>query len=72
MIVDLKDFTLGKRLKLLRDKNDWTQQEAADICGICLKSYSNWEKERNKPSKRSREILAKVFNVKEEKLFGGC
>ena len=60
----------GKKLIELREKNEFTQNEVADIIGIARNTLSNYEK-----GKRSLDIitlrkLCKLYNVSSDYLLG--
>ncbi|MDF2537749.1 MAG: transcriptional regulator, family [Herbinix sp.] len=58
------------RLKQLRQKNNLTQSELADILGLKPTAISNYESERNEPSFDKLIALSKYFDVSCDYLLG--
>lgn len=56
-------MTLGERIRELRKKRDWTQQELADRLDMSLVNYGRMERNQLKPSLERLEKIAKVFGV---------
>lgn len=52
-----------KRLKNLREDNDWTQQHIADLLLICRSTYSAYENGVNAMSPETLSKLADIFDT---------
>ena len=61
---------LGKRLRELRKKNGWTQEELAQVSGVDYKYIQRLEgKTPSSPTLNILEKLAKAFNADVSKLL---
>lgn len=70
--MDMKNQeTLGQRLKRIRNCNDFTQQQVADILNIDRSTYSYYETGKTEPNHETTIKLAKIFNVSIEELLTG-
>ena len=52
-----------EKLKKLRKKKGFTQQEVADICGVRQAVYAKWENAKMKPIYENLSMLACIFDV---------
>lgn len=52
-----------EKLKMLRKKEGFTQQEVADFFGINQAVYQKWESGNRKPSYENLSLLACIFDV---------
>jgi transcriptional regulator with XRE-family HTH domain len=59
----------NEKLKQLREKEKWSQYEAAEKCGTTQKTYWMWETGQSYPQKNNRRYIAKAFRVTEKYLF---
>lgn len=50
---------ISELLKLWRDKQGLTQEQAARRLGVCVKTVHNWEKGETTPKEYIREIIEK-------------
>jgi transcriptional regulator with XRE-family HTH domain len=67
----MEDFMkFNVRLKQIRQKNNLTQSELADILGLKPTAISNYESERNEPSFDKLIALSKYFDVSCDYLLG--
>ena len=57
------------RVKELRDKRGWTQQELADAVGVSRQSINSIERERYVPSLPLALTFARIFRVSTEQIF---
>ena len=57
------------RVKELRDKRGWTQQELADAVGVSRQSINSIERERYIPSLPLALTFARVFRCSTEQIF---
>lgn len=57
-------------LKILRKKQNLTQQQVADAIGIGMQAYAYYEKEERDPSPDTLCKLADFFNVSLDELLG--
>ncbi len=60
---------LGKRIKLLREKNHYTQEKLAERTGISLDYLGKIEVSINKPGLKTLLKLSKALNITMEELF---
>ncbi|MDM0744620.1 helix-turn-helix transcriptional regulator [Clostridium perfringens] len=63
-------YTLGKRIKYLRIKNNYTQKELAEFLNIALTTLSQYENDKRKPNDDLKIQLALLFNVSLDYLMG--
>ncbi len=61
---------IGERIKLLRKKNDMTQEKLADYLGVTYQSVSKWECGINTPDISFIGPLTKLLNVSADELLG--
>ncbi len=54
---------LSDRLRFLRMKNRYTQQEMANILGISLNGYQKYERAERSPSLETLVKIADIFSV---------
>lgn len=59
-----------EKLKMLRKKEGFTQQEVADFFGIQQAVYQKWESGNRKPSYENLSMLACIFDVSIDFLLG--
>ena len=57
------------RVKELRDKRGWTQQELADAVGVSRQSINSIERERYVPSLPLALTFARIFRCSTEQIF---
>lgn len=63
--------TLGKRIRILRERKNWTQTELSQELG--MKTYttvSKWESDENFPKGKDLKKLAELFGVSSDYLLG--
>jgi transcriptional regulator with XRE-family HTH domain len=56
-------MTLGQRIARLRRERGWTQDQLSEKVGVHSRHISRWETDRNRPSARTLERLAEIFEV---------
>ena len=61
---------IGQRIKLLRKKNDLTQEALADLLGVTYKSVSKWECGLTSPDLALIVPLAKILGITTDELLG--
>ncbi|MBD8006520.1 helix-turn-helix domain-containing protein [Bacillus norwichensis] len=61
---------LGNRIKLLREKNDYSQKTVADAIGISNVQLSRYESGDRKPDPETISLLADFLNVTTDYLLG--
>jgi putative transcriptional regulator len=61
--------SVRNRVKELRDKRGWTQQELADAVGVSRQSINSIERERYVPSLPLALTFARVFKCATEQIF---
>ena len=64
------DYKMYKRLKDLREDNDLTQQEIADILNISQRGYSHYETGNNDIPTEILIKLAKYYNTSIDYILG--
>ena len=64
-------MSIGGRIKMLRQAERLTQEEAAVSLGIKRSSYANWEIDRNEPGADELKRIAKRFGVSVDYLLSG-
>ncbi len=52
---------LRERIRELRRKKDWTQEDLAREIGVSLSTVQRWEKQEAKPIRLARRELARLF-----------
>ncbi len=60
---------LARSLRAERDRRGWTQEEAADACGIHCRHYQKLEKGSVNATLRTLERLCDAFGVDVRALF---
>jgi ribosome-binding protein aMBF1 (putative translation factor) len=63
---EAEDYIFMNPVKRERLEKGWTQKELAERIGVKQASVAQWEREGAVYRKRTREKLAKVFNIGEE------
>ena len=59
---------LSEKIKRLRIKNNYKQEELAEVCNVTRSAVSNWETGRRIPDWDNIVTIAKLFNVTVEDL----
>ena len=57
----VKHRAFAKTLVAWRERNDYTQQEAADYLGVSKRSLENWEQERAMPQGFGLNAMLKLI-----------
>ena len=52
---------LKEKVKELREKRGWAQEDLAREIGVSLSTVQRWEKQGAKPSRLARKELARLF-----------
>ena len=52
---------LGEKVKELRIKKGWAQEDLARTVGVSLSTVQRWEKQGARPTRLARRELAKLF-----------
>ena len=52
---------LNEKVKELRKKNGWTQEDLAREIGVTLSTVQRWEKQGGKPTRLPRRELRRLF-----------
>lgn len=63
-------MTLGEKIKILRKKNDLTQEKLADYLGVAYQTVSKWECGVSNPDLSLIVPLTKLLHVSADELFG--
>ena len=53
---------LREKIKALRAKNGWTQEDLAQEMGVSLSTIQRWEKQRARPTRLARREIKKFFD----------
>lgn len=65
---------VGRKIKYLRAKKGWTQEQLARILGVSLNTVQRWELGKTQPSPLARgkleDVLRDVLESNQLKLFG--
>lgn len=59
----------GQRLRLLRRRQDYTQEQLAEAAGVSTDQISNIERGKNAPSFTTLEKIAEALNLPVQELF---
>lgn len=60
---------LGKKIRLLRKKNDMSQRELAGVLSVTPQTISKWENGKSNPDIDSLVDIAKYFEITMDELF---
>lgn len=60
----------GKRLRMVRLYNKYTQQNMADLLHMTLGAYQKYEQGNTKPPLETLVLLADIFNISVDYLLG--
>ncbi len=52
---------LSEKVKELRTKNGWAQEDLAREMGVSLSTVQRWERQGAKPTRLARRELARLF-----------
>ena len=63
----MKHKKFAQTLKVWREQNDYTQQEAADQLGVSRRSLENWEQERAMPQGFGLSAMLQVIRKPKKK-----
>jgi len=61
-----EENSFENKLRELRARKHWTQEDAAQHLGVSLHTYSNWETGKHIPSSKRRTQIAELFRLKQE------
>ena len=64
------ELTLGNQIKELRKQKNMTQEQLAEALGLTAQSVSKWETGLGYPDMTLIPILANIFGVSLDTLFG--
>lgn len=53
----------GKKLQKLRKKNNYSQEELAELIGVVRQTLSKWELGETSPDLKQATILSKTLNI---------
>ncbi|MEA4833081.1 hypothetical protein SDC9_102378 [bioreactor metagenome] len=67
---DEMTIKIGEKLKLLRKKNDITQDKLAEYLGVTAQAISRWESENCYPDIEILPSIASFFNITIDELLG--
>lgn len=61
---------LSTRMRELREKNGYSQQDIADMLGVVAQQYYRWESGKNEPKSAIVTRLAHIYGVSTDYLYG--
>ncbi|MDY6911447.1 MAG: helix-turn-helix transcriptional regulator [Chloroflexota bacterium] len=53
---------LEEKVRMLRKKMGWTQEDMAQEIGVSLSTIQRWERQGGKPTRLARHELGKLFS----------
>ncbi|MCM1297356.1 MAG: helix-turn-helix domain-containing protein [Muribaculaceae bacterium] len=62
-------MTFGQKLKKLRNENDLTQEQLADMIFVTRTAISKWETDNGYPSIDSLKAISNLFNISIDELI---
>ena len=65
----MTDSTFGSRLRALRKKSGFTQEQLAEAIGVHLNTISRWENNSDAPNMIKLHLIALALNVSENELI---
>lgn len=65
-----KNISMGEVIRRLRTERGWTQEKLAEQLHVTPQSVSKWETEQSMPDVSQVPLLARVFGVSSDTLFG--
>ncbi len=68
--MEKKNEVFGKRLRILRDRKGFNQEQIAKAIGISRASYSHYETNRVEPDLEIIRLLSEFHNVSTDYLLG--
>ena len=54
-------MTMQSKIKELRKKNSWSQEDLARLIEVSLSTVQRWETKGAKPTRHSRKEIARLF-----------
>lgn len=66
-----KTMDFGKQIKQLRNDNELTQEQMANMLNVSRQAISNWENNRNLPDLELLVLMSKVFSISLDQLILG-
>lgn len=61
---------VGHRLRLLRERRNMSQEDAAHLAGVAVKTWHNWETGKRSPYESSWQRIGASFDVDTRELRG--
>ena len=65
-------YSIGKKIKELRQKNDMTQERLADFLCVSYQAVSKWECGMSNPDLSLIASIARLFHITTDELLGLC
>ena len=59
-----------ERLKMLRLRSAYMQKELAELLGVSVRTFQGWETGRSEPNFEKVILIATIFRVSTDYLFG--
>lgn len=66
----ITEYRIGERIKELRKKNGWTQEQVADKIGVTKSVVSFYERNNRTPSPEMLVKFAQLYDVSADYLLG--
>lgn len=63
------NLSLGKNIRALRQRNNWSQAELAMLLGVTPQAVSKWERAKTAPDLSLLPEIASVFGCRIDDLF---
>ena len=62
-------YSIGRRIRILRLRQRYTQRHLAELMGVSAQAVSKWESGASDPSTTNFIALAKLFGIEAEDLL---
>lgn len=69
MLLDIRKYSVGKRLELLRVSRGLLQREVGEHVGVASQTIGSYERDERSPNDKIKVKLAKFFNTDVQTLF---
>ena len=66
----MSNLKIGERIRLKRRERELTQEELANILGVTKAAVSKWENEESYPDITTLPLIAQLFHMTMDELFG--
>ena len=66
----MSNLKIGERIRSKRRERELTQEELANILGVTKAAVSKWENEESYPDITTLPLIAQLFHMTMDELFG--